>query len=122
MTTTGSTKQKLWATLYDPLGIESNLEICQAKWLSFTLPMLQQWFNRDVDRTKLLNMVPQNRATHSTRSNSAANNESAHAQDPSLTFPSVHVVDMLRPTQVDGVSCGVFCAAQAYSYVSERDR
>ncbi|KAG6952968.1 hypothetical protein JG687_00012677 [Phytophthora cactorum] len=25
---------------------------------------------------------------------------------------------MLRPTQVDGVSCGVFCATQAYSYVS----
>ncbi|KAG2763673.1 hypothetical protein PC129_g8576 [Phytophthora cactorum] len=76
MTTTDSTKQKLWATLYDPLGIESNLEMCQAKWLSFTLPMLQQWLNRDVDRAKLLNVVPHNRATHSTRSSNAANNES----------------------------------------------
>ncbi|KAG2798054.1 hypothetical protein PC118_g21317 [Phytophthora cactorum] len=55
--------------------------------------MLQQWFNRDVGRAKLLNLVPQNRPTQSTRSSSVANNE-------------------------DGVSCGVLCAAQAYSYVS----
>ncbi|KAG2795462.1 hypothetical protein PC116_g25664 [Phytophthora cactorum] len=44
--------------------------------------MLQQWFNRDVGRAKLLNLVPQNRPTQSTRSSSVANNE-------------------------DGVSCGV---------------
>ncbi|KAG2877155.1 hypothetical protein PC119_g24623 [Phytophthora cactorum] len=50
--------------------------------------MLQQWFNRDVGRAKLLNLVPQNRPTQSTRSSSVANNE-------------------------DGVSCGVLCAAQA---------
>ncbi|KAG6967012.1 hypothetical protein JG688_00006506 [Phytophthora aleatoria] len=80
--------------------------------------MLQQWFNRDVGRAKLLNLVPQNRPTQSTRSSSVANNEGAHAQDSLPTFSSVHVMNMLRRTQVDGVSCGVLCAAQAHSYVS----
>ncbi|KAG6943321.1 hypothetical protein JG687_00018536 [Phytophthora cactorum] len=101
MTTTESTNQKLWAMLCNPLGIESNLEICQAKWHSCTLPMLQRWFNRDVDRAKLLSLVPQNRPTHSTRSSSAAKNEGAHAQNPLPTFPSIHEVNMLRPTQVE---------------------
>ncbi|KAG3115447.1 hypothetical protein PI125_g5551 [Phytophthora idaei] len=109
MKSTDSTKQKLWATFYDPLGIESNLEICQAKWLSLTLPMLQQWFNRDLERTKLLNLVPQKRSTRST--SSSMNIDGALAEGPLSTFPSVHVVNMIQPTQVDGVSCGVLCAA-----------
>ncbi|KAG3246318.1 hypothetical protein PI124_g8952 [Phytophthora idaei] len=31
-------KHKIWPTLYDPLGVSSNFDVCQAKWIYFTLP------------------------------------------------------------------------------------
>ncbi|KAG3072635.1 hypothetical protein PI124_g8744 [Phytophthora idaei] len=50
-----TSKHKIWATFYDPLGVASNLDVCQTKWIAFTLPLLQQWFDRDSGRAKLLN-------------------------------------------------------------------
>ncbi|KAG2773302.1 hypothetical protein PC129_g15606 [Phytophthora cactorum] len=35
-----TSKHKIWAKFYDPLGVSSNLDVCQAKWISFTLPLL----------------------------------------------------------------------------------
>ncbi|KAI9993963.1 hypothetical protein PInf_016492 [Phytophthora infestans] len=57
MTDTEPSKRKIWATFYDPLGEDSNLEICQAKWTSFTLPLLEAWFKRDKDREKFRNLA-----------------------------------------------------------------
>ncbi|KAF1794085.1 hypothetical protein GQ600_22819 [Phytophthora cactorum] len=42
-----TSKHKIWVTFYDPLGVASNPDVCQAKWISLTLPLLQQWFDRD---------------------------------------------------------------------------
>ncbi|KAG6950948.1 hypothetical protein JG687_00013927 [Phytophthora cactorum] len=33
-------KHKIWPTLYDPLGVSSNFDVCQAKWISFTIPVV----------------------------------------------------------------------------------
>ncbi|KAG2760611.1 hypothetical protein PC129_g4232 [Phytophthora cactorum] len=54
-------KHKIWATFYDPLGVSSNLEVCEAKWISFTLPLLQEWFERDLGRGKSLNLQAKSR-------------------------------------------------------------
>ncbi|KAG2952065.1 hypothetical protein PC117_g3090 [Phytophthora cactorum] len=32
-------KHKIWPTLYDPLGVSSYFDVCQAKWISFTIPV-----------------------------------------------------------------------------------
>ncbi|KAG1687313.1 hypothetical protein DVH05_005267 [Phytophthora capsici] len=115
MTDADTTKHKIWATFYDPLGVGSNLDICESKRISFTLPLLQSWFKRDMDREKLRNLIPKNRLK---RSASAARSRESGDDTPEMQFPDVLAVRMTRPTQVDDVSCGILCAAQAYSYVT----
>lgn len=120
MSGTDPSKPKIWATFYDPLGLASNLEICQAKWLTFTLPMLQKWFSRDTESNKLLSLTPG--CIKTSRINTKVPIMSTK-QDPMLSkklpeFPSVVAVMMTSPKQTDAVSCGVLCIAQAYSYIS----
>ncbi|KAG6968033.1 hypothetical protein JG687_00003964 [Phytophthora cactorum] len=81
-------KHKIWATFYDPLGVSSNLEVCEAKWISFTLPLLQEC---------------------------EVNTDSAPLA-PQRVLPEV--VSLLYPKQADAVSCDILSIAQAYSYVS----
>eukprot|EP00644_Phytophthora_capsici_P011278 jgi/Phyca11/16217/fgenesh1_pg.PHYCAscaffold_18_\ len=96
MTDADTTKHKIWATFYDPLGVGSNLDICESKWSSFTLPLLESWFKRDMDREKLRNLIPKNRLK---RSASAARSRESGDDTPEMQFPDVLAVRMTRPTQ-----------------------
>ncbi|KAG1695299.1 hypothetical protein DVH05_020678 [Phytophthora capsici] len=111
-----STKHKIWATFYEPLGAGSNLNICASKWISFTSPLLQSWFKQSIDRGMLRNLIPKNRLKRST---SAARSRENGDDTPELQFLDVFAVRMTHPTQVDDVSCRILCAAQAYSYITE---
>ncbi|KAG3188233.1 hypothetical protein JG687_00019699 [Phytophthora cactorum] len=109
-----TSKHKIWVTFYDPLGVASNLDVCQAKWISFTLPLLQQWFDRDSGRAKLLNF-------ESTRRRGSSTTDNASAKTTPLVqhrvLPEVVAVPLLYPKKMDSVSCGMLSIAQAYSYV-----
>ncbi|GMF49252.1 unnamed protein product [Phytophthora fragariaefolia] len=108
-------KDKTWVTLYDPLGIDANLEICQAKWVSFTLPLLQQWYDRDMERENVRNIRSKTRPGGAQEPDVEGRSET----EASLSkFPTVIVMNVTRPTQLDGVSCGILCVAQAYSYTN----
>ncbi|ETI42344.1 hypothetical protein F441_12475 [Phytophthora nicotianae CJ01A1] len=51
-----TSKHNIWVMFYDPLGVASKIGVCQAKWISFALPLLQQWFDRVVGRGNFLNL------------------------------------------------------------------
>ncbi|KAF1795927.1 hypothetical protein GQ600_3005 [Phytophthora cactorum] len=111
-------KHKIWATFYDPLGANVNIRVCQAKWLSFTLPLLQKWVGRDQGRSRALDLIPTPRVTRSKQGLTKPKEEVSDVRPPSQAFPTVTTVDMKRPRQTDAVSYGLLCVAQAYSYVS----
>ncbi|GMF51114.1 unnamed protein product [Phytophthora fragariaefolia] len=103
---------KIWVTLYGPLGIDANLEICQPKWVSLTLPLLKQWYDRDMEREKVRNILSKTRPGGAQEPEVEGGSET----EASLSkFPAVIVMNVTRPTQRDGVSCGIRCVAQAYS-------
>ncbi|OWZ03271.1 hypothetical protein PHMEG_00025031 [Phytophthora megakarya] len=109
-------KHKMGVSFYDPLGVTSNLEICQAKWISFTLPLLQQWHERDTDRDKVLNLTARIKIGRNSTT-VAVTQASQPLTTPKIGLPSVVAVKMTRPKQADAVCCGVLCIAQAYNYV-----
>ncbi|KAG6961333.1 hypothetical protein JG688_00009146 [Phytophthora aleatoria] len=88
-----TSKHKIWAKFYDPLGVSSNLDVCQAKWISFTLPLLQQWFDRDAGGDKLLSFQSTRRRGSSTTTDNASANTTPFVQQRVL--PEVVAVPLL---------------------------
>ncbi|KAG3242141.1 hypothetical protein PI124_g13017 [Phytophthora idaei] len=90
-----TSKHKIWAKFYNPLGVSSYLDVCQAKWISFTLPLLQQWVDRDAGGDKLLNFQSTRRRGSSTTTDNASANTTPFVQQRVL--PEVVAVPLLYP-------------------------
>ncbi|KAG1712471.1 hypothetical protein DVH05_000217 [Phytophthora capsici] len=115
--------------LYDPLGLDSNIDVLRSKWKSFTLPLLQAWHARDSRRSEVVTISCSSKSTcvntkfesQVTISNDLKDDSENDASTPNLKacsgLPVFEEDVLLLPRQPDSVSCGVLCLAQAYSHV-----
>lgn len=102
-----TSKHKIWVTFYDPLGVASSLDVYQAKWISFTLPLLQQWFDRDQDREKLRkwvsNLVTTKRQINSGDSKAVTttgpNDDGAAPMTSPCSLPEIVAVPVTTPSR-----------------------
>ncbi|KAF1774222.1 hypothetical protein GQ600_730 [Phytophthora cactorum] len=116
-----TSKHKIWVTFYDPLGVASNPDVCQAKWISLTLPLLQQWFDRDAGEIGGL----QDASSTPERAKTTLLPCQTQIRPPApvvLAARSCCRSNCASKT-VGSVSCDIVSIAQAYSYMYvTRDR